>query len=346
MPYPIRCVLYSTDLLFDATTICKANRLVSHGFFVAVTSRVCPLSSNPRSIIPHTTSSHYTSGTPSLVLCPIHDCDTTLLTPSLRPHSASNPLVWTCNTPYPPPALTHSPTTIPLHNSITRLYILTNTMPAPTPATRLANTPPLTQPPRPVRSTNPLPPSSSHRTALRPSGTTTPTTGSATQTLTNAPPSSDRSAETGLVLRLRGAHTATNRGIESGGGSGRIRWAEDVVDNEGLGRKSSKVCCIYHKPRGVGESSSEEDSSSSDEGEGSSSGGEGGDDGGGARMVGGGKGRKARGRKGRGKQGEEDEGCGHGHEHEHEHGSGGGATGKRRPSPNAYERMPRYGKKG
>ncbi|QSS59281.1 hypothetical protein I7I51_08714 [Histoplasma capsulatum] len=42
-----------------------------------------------------------------------------------------------------------------------------------------------------------------------------------------------------------------------------IRWAEDVVDNEGLGRKSSKVCCIYHKARPVGESSSESSSDSS-----------------------------------------------------------------------------------
>ncbi|KAK2864985.1 hypothetical protein FQN49_004021 [Arthroderma sp. PD_2] len=43
-----------------------------------------------------------------------------------------------------------------------------------------------------------------------------------------------------------------------------IKWAEDVVDNEGQGKKSSKVCCIYHKPRPAGESSSESDSSDSD----------------------------------------------------------------------------------
>ncbi|KAJ0415525.1 phosphatase inhibitor-domain-containing protein [Aspergillus carlsbadensis] len=44
----------------------------------------------------------------------------------------------------------------------------------------------------------------------------------------------------------------------------RIRWSEDVVDNEGMGKKSSKVCCIYHKARPVGESSSESESSDSD----------------------------------------------------------------------------------
>ncbi|KAL2815454.1 phosphatase inhibitor-domain-containing protein [Aspergillus cavernicola] len=43
-----------------------------------------------------------------------------------------------------------------------------------------------------------------------------------------------------------------------------IRWSEDVIDNEGMGKKSSKVCCIYHKARPVGESSSESESSDSD----------------------------------------------------------------------------------
>ncbi|CAD6500930.1 BgTH12-06634 [Blumeria graminis f. sp. triticale] len=60
------------------------------------------------------------------------------------------------------------------------------------------------------------------------------------------------------VLRLRGASldnsTATTRSI---------RWDESVVNNEGMGKKSSKVCCIYHAPREFGESS-EESSSDSD----------------------------------------------------------------------------------
>ncbi|BCS25587.1 PPP1R11/YPI1 family protein [Aspergillus puulaauensis] len=43
-----------------------------------------------------------------------------------------------------------------------------------------------------------------------------------------------------------------------------IRWSQDVVDNEGMGKKSSKVCCIYHKTRPVGESSSESESSESE----------------------------------------------------------------------------------
>ena len=28
-----------------------------------------------------------------------------------------------------------------------------------------------------------------------------------------------------------------------------VTWDNDVVDNEGLGRKSSKRCCIFHKQR-------------------------------------------------------------------------------------------------
>ena len=36
-----------------------------------------------------------------------------------------------------------------------------------------------------------------------------------------------------------------------------VRWDENVVDNEGLGRKSSKRCCIFHKQRAFGESSTD-----------------------------------------------------------------------------------------
>ncbi|CAK8674497.1 uncharacterized protein LOC143468178 [Clavelina lepadiformis] len=39
----------------------------------------------------------------------------------------------------------------------------------------------------------------------------------------------------------------------------RVTWSEDTVDNEHLGKKSSKCCCIYKKPHKLGESSSESD---------------------------------------------------------------------------------------
>jgi len=29
----------------------------------------------------------------------------------------------------------------------------------------------------------------------------------------------------------------------------KIQWTEDTVDNEGLGKKKSKCCCQYTKPR-------------------------------------------------------------------------------------------------
>ncbi|XP_043826505.1 E3 ubiquitin-protein ligase PPP1R11-like [Dromiciops gliroides] len=37
----------------------------------------------------------------------------------------------------------------------------------------------------------------------------------------------------------------------------KVEWSTDTVDNEHLGRRSSKCCCIYKKPRAFGESSTE-----------------------------------------------------------------------------------------
>ncbi|QIW98065.1 hypothetical protein AMS68_003583 [Peltaster fructicola] len=101
------------------------------------------------------------------------------------------------------------------------------------------------------------------------------------------------------TLRLRGAHETDQR---------RIQWAEDVIDNEGMGRKSSKVCCIYHKP-GADDSDSSESSSESDDEPDLSR----------AQRSGDGK------RRGQKSQG------------------GDKSKGKaRRPSPNAYERQPKH----
>ncbi|XP_072777227.1 E3 ubiquitin-protein ligase PPP1R11 isoform X2 [Taeniopygia guttata] len=35
----------------------------------------------------------------------------------------------------------------------------------------------------------------------------------------------------------------------------KVEWSSDTVDNEHLGRRSSKCCCIYERPRPFGESS-------------------------------------------------------------------------------------------
>uniref|UniRef100_A0A6U3AKW9 Type 1 phosphatases regulator n=1 Tax=Lotharella globosa TaxID=91324 RepID=A0A6U3AKW9_9EUKA len=37
-----------------------------------------------------------------------------------------------------------------------------------------------------------------------------------------------------------------------------IVWTEDTIDNEFMNKKSSKICCVYHKPRRFDESDSEE----------------------------------------------------------------------------------------
>ncbi|RKF56884.1 Type 1 phosphatases regulator YPI1 [Erysiphe neolycopersici] len=63
------------------------------------------------------------------------------------------------------------------------------------------------------------------------------------------------------VLRLRGI--SANPNSNSNNNDRRIQWDETVINNEGMNKKKSKVCCIYHAPRGFGESS--EESSSSDD---------------------------------------------------------------------------------
>jgi len=85
------------------------------------------------------------------------------------------------------------------------------------------------------------------RTAPLSASATATATATESDAIREAPPVPDG------TLRLRGAAVHERR----------VVWAEDVVDNEGLGRKSSKVCCIYHKPRAVDESSDESSGSDS-----------------------------------------------------------------------------------
>ena len=55
----------------------------------------------------------------------------------------------------------------------------------------------------------------------------------------------------------------------TGNTSKRVVWSEETVDNEGMGKKKSKICCIYHKPKAFDESSDE--SSASDDSDSQSS---------------------------------------------------------------------------
>ncbi|KAF2665635.1 hypothetical protein BT63DRAFT_482557 [Microthyrium microscopicum] len=131
------------------------------------------------------------------------------------------------------------------------------------------------------------------------------TTATTTQTHTETQPQQTRPI---LVLRAEGATTR------------HIQWAEDVVDNEGMGKKSSKVCCIYHKPHAAGESSGDDsDSSDSDSNLDSEP------DNSRARPAGGAKRSRAKRR--------------HNHKHDEDKDGDGRA---RKPSPNAYERVPKY----
>nr|XP_054770086.1 E3 ubiquitin-protein ligase PPP1R11-like [Lytechinus pictus] len=45
----------------------------------------------------------------------------------------------------------------------------------------------------------------------------------------------------------------------------KVNWKTGVVDNEHMGRKKSKCCCIYNKPRMFGESSSSSEGESDDD---------------------------------------------------------------------------------
>ncbi|KAH6913614.1 type 1 phosphatases regulator YPI1 [Coprinopsis sp. MPI-PUGE-AT-0042] len=105
------------------------------------------------------------------------------------------------------------------------------------------------------------------RTALagRPS-TSAPGDGSRTITITNDPTKEegdddDRERPDGEgpsvpTLRLRGARTRE---------APKVTWDEDVVDNEGMGKKKSKICCIFHPTREFGESSGSDSDSDSDD---------------------------------------------------------------------------------
>ncbi|EOA85797.1 Type 1 phosphatases regulator ypi1 [Exserohilum turcicum] len=154
--------------------------------------------------------------------------------------------------------------------------------------------------------------------------TATPTSGSRTMEM-RPQPVLRLSAPSG-VLRLRAEPTERRH----------IQWAEDVVDNEGMGKKSSKVCCIYHKPRAADESSDDDssDSSSSDSGSDSEP------DNSTARptgRTGGARGRRPHQHDRNDCAG--DGGCGGSSGHAQKH-----KRQRRKPSPNAYEKMPKQKK--
>ncbi|XP_041664645.1 E3 ubiquitin-protein ligase PPP1R11 [Cheilinus undulatus] len=86
-------------------------------------------------------------------------------------------------------------------------------------------------------------------------GTSSETITETVQTSTPPPPQQEGRS---LTIKLRKRKTEK-----------KVEWSSDTVDNEHLGRRSSKCCCIYEKPRQFGESSSESEGEDDDEGCGS-----------------------------------------------------------------------------
>ncbi|KAF8423277.1 type 1 phosphatases regulator YPI1 [Tirmania nivea] len=148
--------------------------------------------------------------------------------------------------------------------------------------------------------------------------TTTTTTVQAHHT--NSPTHFPRAQSPDGTLRLRGGPIHSRR----------VTWSEEVVDNEGLGRKKSKVCCIFKRNQEFGESS-DESSSSSDSSD-SSDDSDIGDD-------------KREGNVKRGcdkdYEHDDDHDDDHDHSYHHEYRKPGRRRSRRPPSPNAYEKMPK-----
>jgi len=91
----------------------------------------------------------------------------------------------------------------------------------------------------------------------RPQYTGAPSDGSRTITIhdVQAPEGTDDevASHPRSVLRLQGGPRNQQR----------VVWKEGTVDNENCGKKKSKICCIYHKPKRFDESSDESSNESS-----------------------------------------------------------------------------------
>lgn len=74
----------------------------------------------------------------------------------------------------------------------------------------------------------------------------------------NTTTETETNTETRPILHLRNKKTDKKA-------KPRVRWTNDVVDNENMDKKKSKICCIFHPQREFGELSSESSDESSDE---------------------------------------------------------------------------------
>eukprot|EP00897_Mesotaenium_endlicherianum_P004809 jgi/Mesen1/4356/ME000022S03649 len=79
-----------------------------------------------------------------------------------------------------------------------------------------------------------------------------PRVGGVTGTVTTTINQIGRSREERVVLRLGPRRKK------------KVTWQEDTVDNENMGKKSSKKCCIFHKEKGFDEDSSDDEAKEKD----------------------------------------------------------------------------------
>uniref|UniRef100_A0A914L4H3 E3 ubiquitin-protein ligase PPP1R11 n=1 Tax=Meloidogyne incognita TaxID=6306 RepID=A0A914L4H3_MELIC len=86
--------------------------------------------------------------------------------------------------------------------------------------------------------------------------------GSGTTTITQVNQPEDNT-ENGnhLLLRLEQPSTSENTTERN---SPRVQWTEDTVDNENLGKRKSKCCCIFKKKRDWNDSDSSDEDCESD----------------------------------------------------------------------------------
>ncbi|KAK3831007.1 MAG: phosphatase inhibitor-domain-containing protein [Linnemannia gamsii] len=163
------------------------------------------------------------------------------------------------------------------------------------------------------------------RLQARGAGAQTATHGSRTMTLDPTEieeDSADEEDHAHGVLSLTG-EPSTDR---------RVQWDDDVIDNEHMNKKKSKICCIFKKQKEFGESSDESSSESDSDSSGSES------DGGPASKSSSGSG------KGKGNSNKDDGSCGHDHSdpnHQHHHHSHRGPKKPKKRVVNEYERMPK-----
>ncbi|KAL7071862.1 hypothetical protein ACQ4LE_008840 [Meloidogyne hapla] len=106
-----------------------------------------------------------------------------------------------------------------------------------------------------MQSSSPRHVNNSTRNEVEPrgSGTTTITQVNATQDNTD---NGDH-----LVLRLEQPSTSENIAERN---PPRVQWTEDTVDNENLGKRKSKCCCIFKKKRDWNDSDSSDEDCESD----------------------------------------------------------------------------------